>query len=128
MFHRRRIKIAEILISQDYISEKQLIRALVEEKKSGDFIGCIGLHEPSSDLPFSPCVEIAWRLLHKYWGEGYATEAAKKALDYAFEELNLDEVVSFTAHINHRSEAVMKRLSMKKSPSLAHSVSSVSIL
>lgn len=35
MFHRRRIKIAEILIAQEYISEKQLIRALVEEKKTG---------------------------------------------------------------------------------------------
>jgi ribosomal-protein-alanine N-acetyltransferase len=86
----------------------------VEEKKSGDFIGCVGLYEPSLDLPFSPCVEISWRLLKKYWGKGYATEAAKKALVYAFEELNLDEVVSFTAHINHRSEAVMQRLSMKK--------------
>lgn len=41
MFHRRRIKIAEILISQDYISEKQLIRALVEEKKTGKDLSTI---------------------------------------------------------------------------------------
>lgn len=99
----------------DLIENKDWGVWAVEEKESGDFIGCVGLHEPSLDLPFSPCVEVAWRLLNKYWDKGYATEAAKRALAYAFDELKLDEIVSFTAHINHRSEAVMKRLSMKKS-------------
>ena len=86
----------------------------VEEKFSGAFIGCLGLHEPTDDLPFTPCVEIGWRLLKEYWGKGYATEAGKEVVGFAFEVLKLDEIVSFTATINHRSESVMKRLGMKK--------------
>ena len=85
----------------------------VEERESGHFIGYVGLHEPASNLPFNPCVEIGWRLLKEYWGRGYATEAGEEALRFAFEELKLDEVLSFTALVNHRSEAVMKRLGMK---------------
>jgi ribosomal-protein-alanine N-acetyltransferase len=87
----------------------------VEEKSSGKFIGYVGLHKPASPLPFKPCVEIGWRLLKEYWGKGYATEAGTEALRFAFEELKLDEVVSFTAVINTRSEAVMKRLGMRNS-------------
>jgi len=87
----------------------------VEEKSSAKFIGYVGLHEPASPLPFKPCVEIGWRLLKEYWGKGYATEAGAEALRFAFEELKLDEVVSFTAVINTRSEAVMKRLGMRNS-------------
>jgi len=94
----------------------------VEEKSSGAFIGCLGLDTTSSDLPFTTCVEIGWRLLKEYWGKGYATEAGKKVLHFAFEELKLDEVVSFTATINHRSESVMKRLGMKnKDANFEHS-------
>ena len=47
-----------------------------------------------------------------YWGKGYASEAATAALDYAFTELQLDEVLSFTAVANLPSEAVMKRIGM----------------
>jgi len=85
----------------------------VEEKSSGAFMGCLGLDTTSSDLPFTPCVEIGWRLLKEYWGKGYATEAGKEVLHFAFEELKLDKVVSFTATINHRSESVMNRLGMQ---------------
>lgn len=94
----------------------------IEEKVSGRFIGYVGLHEPASDLPFKPCVEIGWRLLKEHWGKGYASEAGKEALRFAFEELKLDEVVSFTAVINHRSEALMRRLGMRnKSENFEHS-------
>jgi len=87
----------------------------VEEKESGSFIGYVGLHETASNLPFEPCVEITWRLSKEYWGKGYAFEAGDEALQFAFKELKLNEVVSFTATVNQRSEAVMKRLGMKKS-------------
>ncbi len=85
----------------------------VEEKERGQFIGCVGLHEPSCDLPFSPCMEIAWRLDKSYWGKGYATEAGKEVLKFAFEKLKVDEIVSFTALLNKKSESVMKRLGMR---------------
>ncbi|HLO77461.1 MAG TPA: GNAT family N-acetyltransferase [Magnetospirillum sp.] len=76
------------------------------------FAGFVGLNQPAVALPFGPCVEIAWRLDSAVWGRGYATEAAQAVLDYAFEVLALPEVVSFTAVVNARSQAVMRRLEM----------------
>lgn len=84
----------------------------VELKSTNHFIGFTGLHQPEAELPFTPCVEIGWRLAKKYWGYGYATEGANAALKYAFETLDLDEVVSFTALNNKKSKAVMVRLNM----------------
>jgi RimJ/RimL family protein N-acetyltransferase len=80
------------------------------------FIGFVGLHIPSSELPFSPCVEIGWRLAFEHWGKGYAGEAAGAALQFGFESLNLPEIVSFTALQNKRSCAVMQKLRMRLEP------------
>lgn len=88
----------------------------VELKESQAFIGFVGLHIPAAELPFSPCVEIGWRLGFPYWGQGYATEAAREALRFAFTELNLPEIVSFTAIGNLRSQSVMRRLDMQPQP------------
>ncbi|WP_286998836.1 MULTISPECIES: GNAT family N-acetyltransferase [Comamonas] len=97
-------------------------RALIEErgwgfwaaenKASKEFIGWIGLHVPSAELPFAPCVEIGWRLARHVWGKGLATEGASAALDFAWHELGLPEVVAFTTLGNKRSERVMQRLGM----------------
>lgn len=85
----------------------------VSLKDTDAFIGFVGLNQPHQDLPFNPCVEIGWRLGKDFWGYGYATEAANACLKFAFEELKLDEIVSFTAKINKRSQRVMERLKMK---------------
>jgi ribosomal-protein-alanine N-acetyltransferase len=83
------------------------------DKHEGDtFIGFVGLNETHADMSFAPAVEIAWRLHKQYWGQGYATEAARAALHFAFTELALDEVVSFTAVINERSQLIMERIGM----------------
>lgn len=79
------------------------------------FIGFVGLHIPTNKMPFSPCVEIGWRLSKKHWGKGYATEAAKEVLKFAFETLNLNEVVSFTTLANNRSKSVMQKIGMRDS-------------
>jgi RimJ/RimL family protein N-acetyltransferase len=71
-----------------------------------------GLNVPRIDAPFMPAVEVGWRLAPRYWGQGYATEGARAALDYAFGSLGLDEVVAFTAEGNVRSRRVMERLGM----------------
>lgn len=84
----------------------------LEEKETGQFAGFTGLNIPGHKLPFSPCVEIGWRLVPAFWGKGFATEAARTALDIGFDALNLDEIVSFTAVDNSRSRAVMERLGM----------------
>ncbi|UYZ84193.1 GNAT family N-acetyltransferase [Entomomonas sp. E2T0] len=92
----------------------------VELKATGEFIGFVGLHKPSAKLPFSPCVEVAWRLASKYWGNGYAPEAAQAALKFGFEELALDEIVSFTTLQNQRSQTVMKKLGFEFSEEFDH--------
>lgn len=84
----------------------------VEELESGAFMGFVGLNRPKTELPFTPCVEVGWRLASQFWGKGYATEAAEKALEHAFLTLQQKEIVSFTAVINKRSQAVMHRLGM----------------
>jgi RimJ/RimL family protein N-acetyltransferase len=84
----------------------------VEERESGRFIGFVGLTVPRRNLPFSPCVEIGWRLARPYWGKGYATEAANAALRVGFERVALREIVSFTTLGNLKSRAVMERIGM----------------
>jgi RimJ/RimL family protein N-acetyltransferase len=88
----------------------------VELRESGPFIGFVGLQVPSAALPFAPCVEVGWRLAFAYWGKGYASEAARGALWVGFEQLQLPEIVSFTAVVNRRSRAVMERLGMREAP------------
>ncbi|GAA5235305.1 GNAT family N-acetyltransferase [Verticiella sediminum] len=78
------------------------------------FAGFTGLCVPAFDAPFTPCVEIAWRLARAYWGQGYATEAARAALAYGLDTLGLDEIVAFTARVNTPSIAVMERIGMQR--------------
>ncbi|WP_310486377.1 GNAT family N-acetyltransferase [Chamaesiphon sp. VAR_69_metabat_338] len=85
----------------------------VESKIDRQFIGFVGLNIPQYELSFAPCVEVGWRLAVEYWGKGYATEAAKGALEIGFERLDVPEIVSFTT-TNHRSRAVMERLGMER--------------
>jgi RimJ/RimL family protein N-acetyltransferase len=87
---------------------------------TGQFIGFIGLNVPTFEAHFSrpafPAVEIGWRLARDYWGMGLATEGARAVLRYAFMQLQLPEVVSFTTVGNHRSRRVMKKLGMTHNP------------
>ncbi|WP_374582859.1 GNAT family N-acetyltransferase [Pseudoduganella sp.] len=93
---------------------------VAELKDSRQFIGLVGLQRPRVDLPFSPCVEVLWRLAFDHWGKGYASEAAKAAIGFGFQSLGLTEIVSFTALCNSRSRAVMERLGMQASGSFEH--------
>ena len=83
-----------------------------ELKATVGFIGFIGLDVPCYPLPFSPCVEVGWRLAFDYWGKGYAQEGARAALAFGFKELHLQEIVSFTAANNLRSRQVIERIGM----------------
>jgi RimJ/RimL family protein N-acetyltransferase len=85
----------------------------LELKASGELLGFTGLSVPRRVLPFSPCVEVGWRLARKHWGQGYATEAARAALEVGFARLDLREIVSFTTVGNVRSRAVMERIGMR---------------
>lgn len=92
----------------------------VEVKESGEFIGFIGFHEATFPAPFTPCLEIGWRLKASAWGKGYATEGATACLRYGFDALHLKEVVSFTAKINVPSEKVMRKIGMVKTGEFDH--------
>jgi ribosomal-protein-alanine N-acetyltransferase len=81
------------------------------------FIGDIGLAEAGFSAPFTPCVEIGWRLAREHWGRGYATEAATAVCDYAFGPLGLNRLVSFTTPANWRSRRVMEALGMRRDES-----------
>jgi RimJ/RimL family protein N-acetyltransferase len=93
-------------------------RARIEERGwgwwavevDGVFAGFTGLAEPKFTSHFTPCVEIGWRLRKEFWGQGIAFDAAQQAVKYAFSELRLSELVSFTAAVNLRSRKLMERL------------------
>lgn len=89
----------------------------VEELASGRFIGFAGLDVVDAGLPVAG-VEIGWRLARAAWGRGYATEAARAVLAFAFENLGLAEVVAITTTGNLRSQAVMRRLGMIHDPAV----------
>lgn len=85
---------------------------VVEGRTSGAFLGAVGLFRVFFDAPFTPAVEIGWRLAREAWGQGIATEAARAALDFGFERLKLDEIIAYAAPANEASQNVMRKLGM----------------
>lgn len=88
----------------------------VEHRESGAFIGQVGLAHVSFEAPFTPAVEIGWRVAREFWGLGYAPEAAAAALAHGFGTLGLREIVAFTIPVNRRSRRVMEKLGMTHDP------------
>lgn len=88
----------------------------VEVLGGASFVGFTGLAVAPFEAPFTPAVEIGWRLAREHWGRGYATEAAHAALTFGFGELGLQEIVAFAVQDNSRSRAVMERLGMTHDP------------
>ena len=87
----------------------------VEVPGLAEFVGFIGLGRADAILGF-PAVEIGWRLAAQHWGRGYATEGARASLAHAFDDLDLDEVVSFATTRNERSRHVMEKIGMTRRP------------
>lgn len=79
------------------------------------FVGFTGLLLQTFPAPFTPAVEVGWRLARDAWGHGYATEAARAAVGFGFSQ-GLVEIVSMTAPRNERSRAVMRKLGMHRDP------------
>jgi RimJ/RimL family protein N-acetyltransferase len=84
-----------------------------EDRGSRRLIGYIGLAEPDFLPEVMPAVEIGWRLYPDSWGRGLATEGARAALVYGFEDLALDNIVSICEPDNLSSSRVMDRLGMR---------------
>ncbi len=81
------------------------------------FIGFCGIKDVPFAAPFTPAIEIGWRLARAHWGNGYATEAARAAAAYGFDTLQLAEIVAFLLPANRASAAVCDRLGMQRDPS-----------
>jgi len=90
----------------------------VEIKWAKRFIGFCGLAVPTFETHFTPAIEIGWRFAKDQWGSGYATEAAKVVLDFGFEKTDLEQILSWTVPANQRSQGVMRRLGMQRTPEL----------
>jgi len=83
-----------------------------ELRETSSFIGFVGLSVPEFKAHFTPCVESGWRLAAEYWNRGLATEGARAVLKHAFENLGIEELVSFTVPANVPSRRVMEKIGM----------------
>jgi RimJ/RimL family protein N-acetyltransferase len=88
----------------------------LEDRSNGEFLGFTGLSNVGFTAPFTPAVEIGWRLAHRYWGKGFANEAARASLAWGFGKLRLPQIVSFAVLTNRRSRRVMERIGMTHDP------------
>lgn len=89
----------------------------IERRDNRRVIGFCGLVR-GYEGPIVGELEIGWRLASDCWGQGYALEAARSALDWARLEFPSKRVVAITAAINERSRALMKKLGMRHLPTL----------
>jgi len=69
-------------------------------------VGRVGVQYPEG----WPATEIAWTLARQYWGQGYATEAARASLEYGFKATSLPKLISLIDPENHASQSVAQRL------------------
>jgi RimJ/RimL family protein N-acetyltransferase len=105
---------AHVARLQDRIARTGLGPHAVELKATGKFIGFVGLSIVDFEVDFKGSVEIGWRLARSSWGHGYASEAARAALDWGFSTRGLDEIISFAPTINAPSLAVMQSIGMQR--------------
>lgn len=87
----------------------------------GAFAGFTGL--AWSEVTGARRLEVGWRLARAYWGHGYATEAARLALDVGLRQV--PEVVSVTAVVDEPSRRVMERLGMRREREFDHPLPSL---
>ena len=87
---------------------------------TGQFIGFIGLSDQAYESPFTPCVDIGWRISPEHWGYGYATEGAIRCLDYGFNRLGMTSIISVAPAVNLKSIRIMEKIGMTKKGSFNH--------
>ena len=111
---------AYVATAEQHLANTGFGKWAVEAPGVAPFIGAVGLTWLKFAAPFAPAVEVAWRLHRRYWGFGYATEAAAAAIDDGFIRVGLTEIVALTALANHASMRVMQRLGMTRTIEFDH--------
>ena len=69
-------------------------------KETGEFMGCCGL-KPTDN---KNAMEIRFYLFREFWGQGYASEAARRVISYAFDHLNIKKIIA-RHHPDNKSSA-----------------------
>jgi RimJ/RimL family protein N-acetyltransferase len=106
--------------AEAHLAEAGFCKWAVEAPGVAPFIGAVGLTRVKFEASFTPAVEVAWRLHRRFWGHGYATEAARASIEDGFKRVGLREIVSMTALGNTASQSVMLRLGMERSIEFDH--------
>ena len=89
--------------------------------ETNELIGFIGLSRQEYDAGFeNPFVDIGWRLKKSSWFKGYATEGAKRSLEYGFKTLELKTIYAIAPTLNVKSYLVMDKIGMTKHSSFVH--------
>ncbi len=98
----------DFLKNYSHYSEHGFGRWAIIRKEDDEFLGWCGLkfNEENS-------VDIGFRIYQKYWGKGYATEAARKSLEIGFSQFGLKEIIGRTAKENVGSVRVLEKIGMK---------------
>jgi len=109
-----------IEVYQRHLADKGYTYYATELLESGEFIGFIGMYYQEFKSDFTPATDIGWRLKQSVWGKGYATEGAKRCLDYAFKDLQLDHLISTCTVQNEKSENVMRKIGMERMGTFLH--------
>jgi RimJ/RimL family protein N-acetyltransferase len=86
----------------------------VDSAETGEFLGWVTLAEPLFLPEVLPAVEIGWRFLRAHWGHGFATEAARATMRFAFDDRGFERLVSIRHVDNHASRRVMEKLGMRR--------------
>lgn len=106
--------------AKQHFADHGFAKWAVEAPGVAPFIGAVGLSHVRYEASFTPAVEVAWRLNRRFWGQGYATEAARAAIADGFTRLRLAEIVAVTTLGNIPSQRVMERLGMIRSIEYDH--------
>jgi RimJ/RimL family protein N-acetyltransferase len=111
---------AYVRLAEAHLAETGFCIWAVEAPGIAAFIGAVGLSRVEFRASFTPAIEVAWRLQRRYWGQGYATEAARATIKDGFRRIGLSEIVAMTALDNIPSRRMMERLGMKPSTEFDH--------
>ena len=105
---------------KEHYEEQGFTYYATEILNTKEFIGMIGLAYQTYKTDFTPAIDIGWRLKQSSWGNGYATEGAKRCLEYAFDELNINQIISVCTVKNVKSANVMKKIGLIKKGAFIH--------